>query len=73
MTGQSGVISSEYLIYNIMENRDLFWWIFFFFSFHPQMKTADFGSSHESSVIKKCSNLPIYFPLTKQNAINHYV
>lgn len=31
MTGQSGVIFSENLIYNIMENRDFFLWEFFSF------------------------------------------
>lgn len=51
MTGQSGVISApENLTYSTMENRDFFWWEIF--AFHPQLKTAGFGSSHESSVIK---------------------
>lgn len=37
-----------------MENVISFlFFFFFFFSFQPQMKTVDFGSSYEKSVLKK--------------------
>lgn len=59
MTGQTVVISSENLIYNIMENRD-FLNGNFLFSFQSQMKTADFGSSHERSVIKMFKPINVF-------------